>query len=68
MDQKYTKFLQGILRRSYEIVKNLTGMGGITEQVIATDCLMDAKAGKKNYAIALTETSTQKLGRLFAVT
>ncbi|WP_458412816.1 spore coat protein [Schinkia sp. CFF1] len=39
-------------------LKNLMGMGGMTDQVIATDFLMAAKSGIKNLAFALTESST----------
>jgi similar to spore coat protein len=41
------------------IVENLTGMNTLTDQVIATDLLIAAKAGVKNYAIALTETASE---------
>lgn len=40
------------------LVKNLTGMGTMTDQVIATDFLIAAKTGIQNYAIALTETAS----------
>jgi similar to spore coat protein len=43
------------------IVQNMTGMGGMTDQVIATDFLVSAKAGVWNYAIAITETATPEL-------
>lgn len=41
-----------------EMVKNMTGMAGMTDQVIATDFLLSAKTGIKNIALAITETST----------
>ncbi|WP_077212209.1 spore coat protein [Bacillus dakarensis] len=44
-----------------EFMKDMTGMGGMTEQVIATDFLMAAKSGIKNYALALTECYTPEL-------
>jgi similar to spore coat protein len=37
------------------------GMGGMTDQVIATDFLISAKAGIRNYAVAITETGTPEL-------
>jgi similar to spore coat protein len=43
------------------IIQNLMGMGGMTDQVIATDFLIAAKAGVWNYAIAITETGTPEL-------
>lgn len=33
----------------------------MTDQVIATDFLISAKAGVRNYAVAITETATPKL-------
>ncbi|MFZ3580165.1 spore coat protein [Virgibacillus sp. DJP39] len=44
-----------------EMIQNMTGMGGMTEQVIATDLLVSAKSGIKNYALALTETATPEI-------
>jgi similar to spore coat protein len=43
------------------VVQNLTGMAGMTDQVIATDCLIAVKTGIKNYAMALTETATPEI-------
>ncbi|KAF6598992.1 spore coat protein, partial [Paenibacillus sp. EKM208P] len=40
------------------IVQNMTGMGGMTDQVIASDLLISAKSGIKSYAIALTESTS----------
>ncbi|MDO3679616.1 spore coat protein [Paenibacillus ehimensis] len=40
------------------LIKNLTGMGTMTDQVIAMDFLIAAKTGIQNYAIALTETAS----------
>lgn len=37
------------------------GMGGMTDQVIATDFLISAKAGVRNYAVAITEAGTPEL-------
>lgn len=39
-------------------IQNLAGMGDLTEQVIATDFLISAKAGVRNYAMAVSETVT----------
>lgn len=44
-----------------EIVQNLTGMGAMTEQVIATDLLISAKTGIRNYALAISECYTPEL-------
>ncbi|KKB34188.1 spore coat protein [Bacillus thermotolerans] len=44
-----------------QLLKNLAGMGGMTDQVIATDFLISAKAGVRNIAVALTETATPEL-------
>ncbi|NRD76262.1 spore coat protein [Bacillus sp. BRMEA1] len=43
------------------LIQNLMGMGGMTDQVIATDFLISAKAGVRNYAAAITETTTLEL-------
>lgn len=44
-----------------QMMQNMTGMGAITEQVVATDFLITAKTGIKNIATALTETSTKEV-------
>jgi similar to spore coat protein len=44
-----------------QLIQNLMGMGGMTDQVIATDFLISAKAGVRNYAVAITETGTPAL-------
>jgi similar to spore coat protein len=44
-----------------KLIQNLMGMGGMTDQVIATDFLISAKAGVRNYAVAITETGTPEL-------
>lgn len=46
-----------------EMVQNMAGMGGMSDQVIATDFLIATKTGIKNYALALTETYTPELRR-----
>ncbi|MFS8212369.1 spore coat protein [Paenibacillus sp. S29] len=43
------------------IVQNMTGMGGMTDQVIASDLLISAKSGIKSYAIALTESTNSEV-------
>lgn len=43
------------------IIKNLTGMGDMTDQVIAGDFLITAKAGIRNYAAAVTECATPEI-------
>lgn len=40
------------------LVKNVIGMGNMSDQVIATDFLLAAKSGVQNYAIAITETTS----------
>lgn len=44
-----------------ELLQNMMGMGGMTDQVIATDFLISAKAGVRNYTIAITEAATPEL-------
>ena len=44
-----------------DLIQNMIGMGGMTDQVIATDFLISAKAGVHNYAVAITETATPEL-------
>lgn len=43
------------------ILQSLAGMGDMTEQVIATDFLISAKAGVRNYAMAISETTTPEV-------
>lgn len=43
------------------ILQNLAGMGDMTEQVIATDFLISAKASVRNYAMAISETTTPEV-------
>jgi similar to spore coat protein len=40
-----------------EFLKQLMGMGAMTDQVIATDFLISAKAGVRNLAFAITESA-----------
>ena len=44
-----------------QMIQNMTGMGGMTDQVIATDFLIASKSGIKNLALAITETSTKEV-------
>lgn len=43
------------------LIQNMVGMGGLTDQVIATDFLISAKAGVRNYTVAITEAATPEL-------
>ncbi len=43
------------------IIENMTGMNGMTDQVIASDLLIAAKSGIKNYALALTESTSSEV-------
>jgi len=40
---------------------NQQNMTGMTDQVIATDCLLSAKTGIKSYAVALAESATPEV-------
>ncbi len=42
-------------------LQNMAGMGGMTDQVIATDFLISAKSGVINTAMAVTEAATPEL-------
>ncbi len=44
-----------------DLFKSVAGMGGMTDQVIATDFLISAKSGVRNTAFALTEAATPEL-------
>ncbi|WP_174731437.1 spore coat protein [Mesobacillus harenae] len=44
-----------------ELIQKIIGMGGMTEQVIATDFLIAAKSGVRNLAVAITETATPEM-------
>ncbi|MDF2854678.1 MAG: spore coat protein [Neobacillus sp.] len=44
-----------------QLIQKMAGMGGMTDQVIATDFLISAKAGVRNYAVAITEAGTPEL-------
>ncbi len=43
------------------LIQNLAGMGNITEQVIATDFLLAAKAGVRNYSAAISEATSPEV-------
>lgn len=43
------------------LIESLTGMNKMSDQVIATDFLIAAKSGVRNYAIALTETTNSQV-------
>lgn len=43
------------------LIQNLVGLGDITDQVIATDLLISAKSGVRNYAFAITEAATPEV-------
>ncbi|WP_243297944.1 spore coat protein [Bacillus litorisediminis] len=43
------------------LLKKLMGMGGLTDHVIAADFLVSSKAGIRNLAFAITETTTPEL-------
>lgn len=43
------------------LLQNLAGMGDMTEQVIATDFLLAAKAGVRNYSAAISEATSPEV-------
>lgn len=47
------------------IIEALTGMNKMSDQVIATDFLIAAKSGIRNYAMALTETGSPQLREIY---
>lgn len=47
------------------IIEALTGMDKMSDQVIATDFLIAAKSGIRNYAMALTETGSPQLREIY---
>lgn len=44
-----------------KILEYFTGMGALTDQVIATDLLISAKSGVRNYAMAVTEAGSPEI-------
>jgi similar to spore coat protein len=47
------------------LLHNLAGMAGMTDQVIATDYLISIKSGIRNLSFAITETATPELRDAF---
>lgn len=47
-----------------KLIQNLAGMSDLTEQVIASDFLMDAKTAIRSYAIAITEATTPEVRKV----
>ncbi|WP_343224471.1 spore coat protein [Paenibacillus sp. ACRRX] len=43
------------------LFENLAEMNGMTDQVVATDMLITAKAGVKDLAVAITETASPEV-------
>jgi similar to spore coat protein len=43
------------------IIETLTGMDGLSDQVVAMDLLISAKSGVRNYAMAVTESGTPEI-------
>lgn len=43
------------------IIEYLTGLNTLTDQVLATDLLLSAKNGVRNYAVAVTEAVTPEI-------
>lgn len=43
------------------IIEHLTGLNTLTDQVLATDLLLSAKNGVRNYAVAVTEAVTPEI-------
>lgn len=43
------------------LLEYLTGMNKLTDQVIASDFLISAKSGVRNYAMAVTEAGTPEV-------
>ncbi|RUT33676.1 spore coat protein [Paenibacillus zeisoli] len=46
------------------IVEYMTGLGTLTDEVIAMDFLMNAKSGVRNYAMAVTECVTPEIKQM----
>lgn len=44
-----------------DLFKNIAGMGGMTDQVIASDFLISIKSGVRDTAFALTEAATPEV-------
>ncbi|GIO12704.1 spore coat protein F-like protein YraD [Cohnella xylanilytica] len=48
------------------LIERLTGMHTLTDQVVATDLLIAAKSGVRNYAMAATEVATPEIKAILA--
>jgi len=48
------------------IIEYLTGLDALTDQMIATDLLISAKSGIRNYAMAITETGHPEIKAILA--
>lgn len=44
-----------------QIIETLTGMDGLSDQMVAMDLLIAAKSGIRNYAFAVTESGTPEV-------
>ncbi|CEG27360.1 spore coat protein [Bacillus sp. B-jedd] len=44
-----------------QFIQNLMGMGGMTDQIIATDFLISVKSAIRNLAAIIAETTTSEL-------
>jgi similar to spore coat protein len=44
-----------------QFMQNVTGMDGMTDQIIAADFLIATKTGVKSYAVALTESANPEI-------
>lgn len=44
-----------------QFLQNMVGMSGMTDQIIASDFLISAKDGIRNYTAAITEAATPQL-------
>jgi len=44
-----------------QLIQNLIGMGGMTDQVIATDFLISVKSAIRNLSAIIAETTTSEL-------
>lgn len=47
------------------LIESLTGIDKLSDQVIATDFLISAKSGIRNYSMALTETGSPELREVY---
>lgn len=48
------------------IIEYLTGMNALTDQIVATDLLISAKSGIRNYAMAITETGNPEIKEIIS--